>query len=239
MVRYQSLTPVDTLLSGGGSCSFTVTKFVGADSPLVHTNVFTAVAVDDDNTSATDTDDATVNILAPTSKIAPTQTTCEMYRDGTALDYTELLYSVQTLKKPTRTVVGSVAPGVIYFWNTVTAPSTGTSFTLEADQFNTGATPAWRDMANLDVFLWDANCVKVQPVTLTYTTEGNPTLAVTNAEPGATYYFSVKYDTSSLSGQMVTKVANKYPTVNYTFQTKLNGDLIITSPDSVAVKPKK
>ena len=225
-----------TLLGVGGSCSFSTTQWIGATTAGQHLNVFTATAVDDEGTEATANDNATVDILAPTSKIAPTQTTCEMYRDGTAMDYTELLYNVQTLKKPTRTVVGSVAPGVIFFWNTVTAPSTGTSFTLEADQFNTGATPVWRDMANLDVFLWDANCVKVQTVTLTDPTDGNPTLAVTNAEPGATYYFSVKYDTTSLTGQTV---GRPYPTVNYTFQTLLDYELIITSPDSVAVKPKK
>jgi len=170
------------------------------------------------------------------SMIAPTQTTCQQYRDGTAMDYTELAYNVQTLKKPTRTVVGSVAPGVIFFWSTVTADADG-AFTLEGHQLNNSpsANP-WHDMANLDVFLWDANCAKVQTTTLTTATDGHPVLNVTGADPGATYYFSVKYDSSSLAG---IKVAKPYPTVDYTFQTWMNGQLIITSPDSVAVKPKK
>ena len=91
-------------------------EFVGGTTPGQHVNVFTAKAVDNDNTEATDTDDATVDILATTSKIAPTQTTCEQYRDGTAVDYTELTYNVSKGK------IGSVSPGVIFFWSTITAP---------------------------------------------------------------------------------------------------------------------
>ena len=66
-------------------------------------NVFTAKAVDNDNTEATDTDDATVDILATTSKIAPTQTTCQMYQGGNAMDYTTLYYNISKGK------VGSVS----------------------------------------------------------------------------------------------------------------------------------
>jgi hypothetical protein len=91
-------------------------------------------------------------------------------------------------------------------------------------------------MGNLDVFLWDSNCDKVQTVTLTTAADGHPVLNVTGATPDATYYFSVKYDTGSITGITVKK---PYPTVNYTFQTWLDGAFIITSPDSIAVKPKK
>jgi hypothetical protein len=71
---------------------------------------------------------------------------------------------------------------------------------------------------------------------LTHDDSGNPVLDVTGATPDATYYFSVKYNSNSLAG---ISVSRPYPTVNYTFQTSLNGNLIITSPDSIAVKPKK
>jgi hypothetical protein len=219
---------VDTILAAGASCEFSVIKFVGGTIAVQHINVFTAKAVDNDNTEATDTDDATVELLATTSKIAPTQTTCQQYRDGTAMDYTELFYNVSKGK------IGSVAPGVIFFWSTIVAPSA--DFSLEGHQLNSSGTLKWRDMANLDVFLWDANCDKVQTVTLTKAVDGHPLLNVTGATPDATYYFSVKYDTSSIAG---TAVKNPYPTVNYTFQTWLNGTFVITSPDSVAVKPKK
>jgi hypothetical protein len=91
-------------------------------------------------------------------------------------------------------------------------------------------------MANLDVFLWDASCNKVQTATLRYNGDGHPVLDVTGATAGATYYFSVKYDLGSLAG---IPVSRPYPTVNYTFETWVNGVRIITSPDSLAVKPKK
>jgi hypothetical protein len=156
-----------------------------------------------------------------------------MYRDGTAEDYTTLMYNVSKNK------IGSVAPGVIFFWSTITAPSS--SFSLESHQFNSSGTLRWKDMANLDVFLWDANCDKVHTVTLTTAPDGHPVLNVTGATPGAIYYFSVKYSPNSLTGISVRK---PYPTVNYTFQTWMgttpdNRRLVISSPDSVAVKPKK
>ena len=50
---------------------------------------------------------------------------------------------------------------------------------------------------------------------------------MTGATAGATYYFSVKYDTSTLTG---TPVKKPYPTVNYTFQTWLNGVLRLHEP---------
>jgi len=219
---------VGTVLAAGASCDFTITKFVGGSTAGQQVNVFTAKAVDNDNTEATDTDDATVDILATTSKIAPTQTTCQQYRDGTAEDYDTLMYNVSKSK------IGSVSPGVIFFWSTVVASSD--SFSLEGHQFNDSGALAWKDMGNLDVFLWDSNCDKVQTVTLDTAADGHPLLNVTGATGGATYYFSVKYDSNSLTG---ISVKRPYPTVNYTFQTMLDGALIVTSPDSVAVKPKK
>ncbi len=50
-----------TVLAAGASCSFTITKFVAAD----HTNVFTAQAVDNDNSEAMDNDDAAVDMINP------------------------------------------------------------------------------------------------------------------------------------------------------------------------------
>jgi len=205
------------------SCTYSVTHTETGSYP----NTASVTVKDNENNTASDSDSASVEVLATTSKIAPTQTTCQMYRDGTAEDYTTLLYNVSKGK------IGSVSPGVIFFWSTITAPSA--SFSLEGHQFHSPDS-VWKDMGNLDVFLWDANCDKVQTVTLTKAADGHPVLNVTGATAGATYYFSVKYDTGSITGIPVKK---PYPTVNYTFETLLNGSLIITSPDSVAVVPKK
>ncbi len=163
------------------------------------------------------------SLSAGTSKIAPTQTTCQMYRDGEAEDYNTLNYLISKGK------VGSVSPGMIFFWSTITAPSS--DFTLLSNQTKSDA--SWYFMKYLDVFLWDENCVKVQSVTIT----GDgfiPTLEVTGAIPGDTYFFSVKYDTSSLTGAPKPAL----PTVVYWFETYLNGSMVFTSPDSIAVVPK-
>ena len=72
--------------------------------------------------------------------------------------------------------------------------------------------------------LWDSSCNKVQTVTLGGTVLV-PTLTVTGATPGATYYIQVKYDPDTLKGQN----ASGKPTVTYLFQTSLNGAAAIPS----------
>jgi uncharacterized repeat protein (TIGR01451 family) len=217
---------IDTVLAAGGSCSFSATFTVSGAGGTSHVNVFTATASDNDGNSDTASDDATVEILATTSKIAPTATTCEQYRDGTALDYTELFYLVSKGK------IGSVSPGVIFYYSTITAPAA--NFTLGFSQSND---LAWKAMAVKQVVLWDSNCVKVQSATVTMNkSNGSATISVTGATPGATYYLSVKPDPGSLTGIPV-KVP--YPTANYTFSTSMNGSIIATSPDSIAIRPKK
>ena len=53
---------VGTVLAAGATCEFSFTKWVEGDySGPDHVNVFTAKAVDNDDTEATDDDDATVD----------------------------------------------------------------------------------------------------------------------------------------------------------------------------------
>ena len=86
---------------------------------------------------------------------------------------------------------------MIFFWSTITAPSA--SFSLTGDQLNSSVKPDWPSMGNLDVFLWDSNCDKIQTVTLDQRSRiSDPECHRRNAGP--TYYFSVKYDTSTLTG---------------------------------------
>ena len=66
---------VGTVLAAGASCEFTLTKWVEGDySGPDHVNVFTAHVVDNDNTDATDTDDATVDFtnVLPTIDVTKT-----------------------------------------------------------------------------------------------------------------------------------------------------------------------
>ena len=171
---------------------------------------------------------ATVTQVASTSKITATATTCQMYRDGRAWDYTTAYYNVSWGK------IGSVAPGVIFYYSTIAAPAS--TFTLSADQFNNSGSPKWPPMGAAQVILWNKNCVKFPTVTTTTDPlTGKVTLNVTNATAGATYFLSVKYNPNSLTG---TAVRKPYPTVSYTFVTSLNGAALIPSWDSIAVKPK-
>ena len=192
------------------------------------TNTATATGKFGTTTVTSNQATATVTQVASTSKITPTATTCQMYRDGRAWDYTTAYYNVSWGK------IGSVAPGVIFYYSTITAPAS--TFTLSADQFNTSGSPKWPPMGTAQVILWNKNCVKFPTVTTTADPlTGKVTLNVTGATAGATYFLSVKYNPNSLTG---TAVRKPYPTVSYTFVTSLNGAALIPSWDSIAVKPK-
>ena len=85
------------------------------------------------------------------------------------------------------------------------------------------------------VIVWKADCTKLTTATATYTTSnGNVTVNVTGATPGAKYYVSVNYNPGSLIGKMATGK----PTVQYTFISYLNGTQIVPSWDSIRMKPK-
>ncbi len=71
---------VNTVLAAGASCEFTITRLVASD----HTNVFTAKAVDNDNTEATDDDDASVEMINPHLTI--TKVTVDGMTEGDALN---------------------------------------------------------------------------------------------------------------------------------------------------------
>ena len=59
---------VGTVLAAGAECTFSITEPVTAD----HTNVFTAKAVDNDQSEAMDDDDATVEMINPSLTIVKT-----------------------------------------------------------------------------------------------------------------------------------------------------------------------
>ena len=209
------------------TCTKSYTILAADIKPLPNsiTNHATATGKFGTTTVTSNQAQATINQVASTSKIAPTNTTCEQYRGGTAQDYTELFYNVSKGK------IGSVSPGVIFYYSTITAPSS--SFTLNFTQFNDRG---WNAMAIQQVVLWNSNCVKVQTVKTTIDRQtGKVTIQVTGATAGQTYYLSVKPDPGSLTG---TQVSTPYPTANYTFYTSLNGVGLLPSWDGIAIRPK-
>jgi hypothetical protein len=180
--------------------------------------------------TATDSDDANYYGYPQTGALLPTQTTCEMYRDGMWPPmYDAFTYIVKSNK------INSVSPGVIYYYNTITAPSA--SFTLTVTQSNS---LGWKPMLIQDsgqATLYTADCSKFAGATVT-TNDTNPytvTFTVTGATPGATYYIGIKYSPQNLVGQPVNKVGGVYPTSIYTFDTTgYPGSLT-----SIPVRPKK
>jgi hypothetical protein len=172
---------------------------------------------------------ATINQVAASGRITPTQTTCQQFRDGTSGDLTDEFYNIQSNK------INSIAPGVFFYYSKITAPAG--SFTFQVQQSNT-STLNWGPIKIQDLgqaIVWKADCTRLQTTTATYNaTSGTVTINVTGATTGATYYVGIKYDPASLVG----KSAVGRPTVQYTFVSYLNGAEIISSWDSVAVKPK-
>jgi uncharacterized repeat protein (TIGR01451 family) len=173
---------------------------------------------------------ATANVYRQTGALLPTQTTCQQYASGAwPAMYDAFTYQVKSNK------INSVSPGVIFYYNTITAPSA--SFTLTVVETNT---LNWKPMFVQDLgqaILYDANCNKASGVTVnalynsatkTYTVTFN----VTGATPGAIYYIGIKYSPQNLIGQ---PVKQPYPTSIYSWNTTgLPG-----STASIPVKYKK
>jgi len=82
---------VGTVLAAGASCEFSITEWVEGDySGLDHRNVFTGKAKDNDNTEATDTDDATVDFtnVVPTIEVTKTPSVDEVPETGGNVTFT-------------------------------------------------------------------------------------------------------------------------------------------------------
>jgi hypothetical protein len=130
--------------------------------------------------------------------------------------------------------ISAVSPGVIFYYNTITAPSA--SFTLSVVETN-GLN--WRPMLIQDLgqaILYDSNCNKASGVTVTtslnpYTVE----FTVTGATSGAIYYIGIKYSPQNLIGQPVSKSGGVYPTSVYSWST--SG--LLGSTATIPVAPKK
>jgi len=238
-----SLTDSDFALAG---CTIPSTLAVGASFECVitapwtlgqHTDTAEASGSFTDGAgnaeTDTDTDDANYYGYEQTGALLPTQTTCEMYRDGMWPPmYDAFLYQVKGGK------ISAVAPGVIFYYNTITAPAA--SFTLTVGETNS---LGWKPMLIQDLgqaVLFDASCNKAAGVTVT--AGGTPytvTFTVTGATEGATYYIGVKYSPQNVIGQPVSKVGGVYPTSIYTFGTSINGAAQLGSETSIPLSPKK
>jgi len=188
------------------------------------TNHATAAGKFGNNTVTSNQAQATVNQVAPTGKITPTNTTCQMFADRSNGDLLDELYNVKANK------INSIAPGVFFYYSKITAPAS--SFTVQVAQSDI---LAWKKIGTMQIILWDANCVKTAVTGAYDAGTGTVTFNASGLTAGATYYISIKYKPGSLVGQVVPP---SKPTDVYTFVTYLNGSQIIPSWDSVNVKSK-
>jgi uncharacterized repeat protein (TIGR01451 family) len=166
--------------------------------------------------------------IRQTGALLPTQTTCQQYAAEPSqwpAMYDAFLYQVKSNK------INSLSPGVIFYYNTISAP--GPSFILNVVQTN-GLT--WKPMLVQGInqaILYTANCNKASGVTVTTTNYPYTVkFTVTGATPNATYYLGIKYTPSNLVGQVV---QIPYPTNTYTWSTTGQAG----STASIPVQPKK
>jgi hypothetical protein len=180
-------------------------------------NTASAAGVGPQNQPVSATASATVRQVKSTATIDATGTTCQQIASGTAVHVPFFLYS---LKGQT---ISQVNPGVFFYDNVIKAPSS--SFTISILQGSD--TTGWplMELNGGQFILWNSDCTKVQSVTLGGSLF-QPTLSVTGAIAGATYYIQVKFDPNTLLGY---KPVSGTPTVTYLFQTSLTGTVPIPS----------
>jgi hypothetical protein len=210
---------------------------LNATSNASITNHATASGTFNGSPVASNQAQATVNQVRGTGQIAPTQTTCSDFANGTAADLTDLFYNVQSGK------INSIAPGVLFYYSKVIAPSS--SFTIRVLQSIPNGFAAigvqQQNGNNPQIILYDASCVKsgmqgTTSVTVDTTTKTQTvSIAVSGATAGQVFYVGIKYDPGTLVGQLVTK---PYPTLPYSFLTYINNNAILSSQDSLKVNPK-
>jgi VCBS repeat-containing protein len=166
----------------------------------------------------------TIRQAASTAKITSSNATCSQFKAGASVDLLEEFYTVKLGK------VNSISPGVFQYYTAVTAPAS--TFQVTVQQTDPTNWPAI-GVQNLNVYVYNANCSGVSFSAVIYSNK--VTFTIRNAKAGATYYLAVKYQPNSLIGQ---KVNTPYPTVPYLFTTSVNNTEVITSWDSLNIKPR-
>jgi uncharacterized repeat protein (TIGR01451 family) len=218
-------TPATLAPGATVSCSATYAITAADVTAGSVTNHATATATRGVGTVTSNVATATVTFARVGAQIAPTQTTCQQYRAG-ATSLTEALYVTQKDK------IGSVAPGVMFVYDTVTVGAA--PVTLSVAQSRQPSLPGWTAIPVQDVgqiVLYDqATCLKSKAQGTTAYASATGTVTVQIKTPGA-YILGIKYNLSALSGIVVGKTP---PTGAYTFASSGSG-----TSASITIRPKK
>ena len=141
------------------------------------------------------------------SKITPTGTTCNDFKNGQAETLASLSYSVKNGQ------INRIAPGVFFYWLKVTVPAGNNVFTV-TETITTGNFTTKFLLANGGNNVFNNSC---NAISNNSTQAGNGTVTVTfNAPVAGDYFISLKYNTNSVKGAPAPAPTT---TVHYDFQT--------------------
>jgi hypothetical protein len=129
------------------------------------------------------------------SQLAPTQTTCQDFTDGTADDIDAIYFGAKD------GLINSASPGVFYYYNTVVAPSREFNMIIRQDSIPGFA--LFEVQNEQQVRLYNADCSTSKKAKLSFFfQDGDVLLTVSGVKAGHTYVISVKYDTNSIVGEV-------------------------------------
>ncbi len=144
------------------------------------------------------------------SQITPTNTTCQMFRDGTALNLSTLEYSTKGA------TINQVNPGVLFYWVKVTGVAGANSLTITQTitSANNNFTKKLTVAAGSNVF--NAGCTAVKGMKITQNTSTGTVTVTFTGTAGATYYIGIKFDPKAVKGATA---PSPNTTVQYQFAT--------------------
>ncbi|MGE5273795.1 MAG: hypothetical protein ACM3QU_08560, partial [Verrucomicrobiota bacterium] len=160
--------------------------------------------------------------------IAPTGTTCQQYRDGTAPTLGQIQYTTKG------DVINSVSPGVFFYYTQFTDGATGEEVAItesngDANNDSYAAIPVQKGQA----FLYDLNtCTKLKWDVTTNEPDSGDVVGTLPAD--GDFIIGVKYNPSALKG--VEPPAS--PPVTYSFDTSLADNPVDTGA-TIDLAPKK
>jgi hypothetical protein len=205
-------------LGVGASRTVNVSAATTANNCGTINNTATVTATADSNAS-NNSSSASTNVVClpppPSAMFAPTQTTCQDFRDGTSATLAAFNYNLKN------GAINNVAPGVAFYYVKFTAATT--SGTVVINQSDNGTTPAFGAM---QLNLYNAACSKIG------STSGTNTISFTGATIGQTYIVSLKVDPSTVVGSATPSPAS----VTYTYVTSVNGTTVPGSSQAILLQ---
>ncbi len=231
-----------------------------------YSNIGTAEGVAADGQEAIDSDPSSYTAIPREALIAPTGTTPYQYISGTAMTFQEyydyqggvIQYSVKGGK------INQTNPGVFFYFTGASGDIVGAdgadagtaadTMTVTVDQTRTGgSTSAFLPLNNNNIQLYKVNdlnsngtvdsgdsltTIKLNSNQISVNADGDVSVTFTPDAVGSMYVISVKYQTSTVVGNNVGTNPGAWPTVNYNFDTVLNGGIIETYDGGVDLAPK-